>query len=92
MKNLIRRIMGRISAPRAVPDAAAGPLPGVGQGAMTCLETGMRRTVLHRHIRLTLGMTPDQYRAKWGLPADYPMVSDAYRARRDAVRRTRDPA
>lgn len=55
-------------------------------GTLLCLETGQRRPLLRRHLRETLGMTPEEYRKKWGLPDDYPMVSSAYAARRDAAK------
>jgi predicted transcriptional regulator len=38
--------------------------------------------MLKRHLRTTYNMSPDEYRAKWGLPADYPMVAPAYAERR----------
>jgi predicted transcriptional regulator len=41
---------------------------------MICLDDGRKLKSLTRHLR-TLGMTPDQYRAKWGLPTSYPMVA-----------------
>ncbi|MGR3452394.1 MucR family transcriptional regulator [Pseudooceanicola sp.] len=90
MKNMIRRIMGRLFGPGA--DRGAPPGPATGSAALICRETGVRKIVLHRHIRQTLGMTPAEYRRKWGLPPDYPMVSDAYVKRRDAARRKKNPA
>lgn len=56
------------------------------QNTLVCMETGAQMPVLTRHVRQTLGMTPDQYRRKWRLPADYPMVSRGYSERRAAVR------
>jgi len=47
-----------------------------------CLEDGKRLKMLKRHLRTTYGMTPEDYRAKWGLPADYPMVAPNYTAQR----------
>ena len=47
-----------------------------------CLEDGKKLKMLKRHIRTTFGMNPEEYRAKWGLPADYPMVAPNYAARR----------
>ena len=44
---------------------------------IVCLDDGKKFKSLRRHLA-TLGMTPDQYRAKWGLPADYPMVAPNY--------------
>jgi predicted transcriptional regulator len=42
------------------------------------LEDGKRYKSLKRHLRTSYGITPDQYRAKWGLPSDYPMVAPNY--------------
>ncbi len=49
---------------------------------IVCLEDGRRLKMLKRHLRTVYGMTPDQYRAKWGLPSDYPMVAPNYTAER----------
>ena len=43
-----------------------------------CLEDGKKLRMLKRHLMSTYGMTPDQYRVKWGLPKDYPMVAPNY--------------
>lgn len=43
-----------------------------------CLEDGKKFKSLKRHLQTHYGLTPDEYRAKWGLPADYPMVAPAY--------------
>ena len=43
-----------------------------------CLEDGKKLKMLKRHLMSTYGMTPDQYRVKWGLPSDYPMTSPNY--------------
>ena len=47
-----------------------------------CLEDGKKLKMLKRHLRSTYGMSPDEYRARWGLPADYPMVAPKYAAQR----------
>ena len=47
-----------------------------------CLEDGRKLKMLKRHLRTTFSMTPDEYRARWGLPADYPMVAPNYAKRR----------
>jgi len=51
---------------------------------IVCLEDGKKLKMLKRHLRSTYGITPDEYRAKWGLPADYPMVAPNYAAQRSA--------
>lgn len=45
---------------------------------LICLEDGKKFKSLKRHLRTAYDMTPEQYRAKWSLPADYPMVAPAY--------------
>lgn len=45
---------------------------------IVCLEDGRKFKVLKRHLRVTFGLSPAEYRAKWGLPADYPMVAPRY--------------
>jgi predicted transcriptional regulator len=51
---------------------------------LICLEDGKKLKMLKRHLRSTYAMTPDDYRAKWGLPADYPMVAPNYAEQRSA--------
>ena len=52
---------------------------------IVCLEDGKKLKMLKRHLRGTYGMTPDQYREKWGLPADYPMVAPNYASLRSSL-------
>lgn len=47
-----------------------------------CLEDGKKLTMLKRYLRSTYNMTPEEYRKRWGLPADYPMVAPSYAAQR----------
>jgi predicted transcriptional regulator len=55
---------------------------------IVCLEDGKKLKMLKRHLMTRYQMTPDQYRAKWGLPADYPMVAPNYaEQRRDLAKR-----
>ena len=49
---------------------------------MICLEDGKKLKMLKRHLRTVYNMSPDEYRAKWKLPSDYPMVAPNYAARR----------
>ncbi len=46
--------------------------------SIICLEDGKEFKMLKRHLATTYDMTPDQYRQKWGLPSDYPMVAPEY--------------
>ncbi|MGO9401273.1 MAG: MucR family transcriptional regulator [Xanthobacteraceae bacterium] len=52
---------------------------------LVCLEDGKKFKSLKRHLRTQYNMTPDQYRAKWNLPADYPMVAPNYAAARSQL-------
>lgn len=54
-------------------------------GYIICLEDGKKLKMLKRHLRTTYDMTPEDYRAKWGLPPDYPMVAPDYAAERSAM-------
>jgi predicted transcriptional regulator len=58
----------------------------VTDAALISFEDGKPYKTLKRHLA-ALGLTPDRYRAKWGLPPDYPMVSPAYSERRSALAR-----
>ncbi len=53
--------------------------------AIICLEDGKPFKSLKRHLSSKFRLTPEQYRAKWGLPADYPMVAPAYAEARSAL-------
>ena len=50
-----------------------------------CLEDGKKLKMLKRHLRSTYNMSPDEYRNKWNLPPDYPMVAPNYAARRSEL-------
>lgn len=51
---------------------------------IVCLEDGKRLKMLKRHLRTSYNLTPDEYRTKWGLPSDYPMVAPNYAKQRSA--------
>jgi predicted transcriptional regulator len=52
---------------------------------IVCLEDGKKLKMLKRHLLTAYGMTPEQYRARWGLKADYPMVAPAYARKRQEL-------
>ena len=52
---------------------------------IVCLEDGKKLKMMRRHLMTHYGLTPDDYRAKWGLPADYPMVAPNYAEKRRAL-------
>ena len=52
---------------------------------LICMEDGIKLKMLKRHLRTHYGLTPQKYREKWGLPADYPMVAPNYAAKRSML-------
>jgi predicted transcriptional regulator len=56
----------------------------IGDDYIVCLEDGKRLTMLKRYLMAQYGMTPEQYRKKWDLPHDYPMVAPSYARLRSA--------
>jgi len=52
---------------------------------LICLEDGKKFKSLKRHLRSKYGLSPEQYREKWGLPYDYPMVAPSYARKRSAL-------
>jgi predicted transcriptional regulator len=68
---------------QAEPQKPAVPIrKSVTPEYIVCLEDGKKLKMLKRHLRSTYGMTPDEYRTKWNLPPDYPMVAPNYAAQR----------
>ncbi|PTM41499.1 MucR family transcriptional regulator [Bosea sp. 124] len=73
------KLGGEPEAPAAVPLVPAVPIrKSVTPDAIICLEDGKAFKSLRRHLSSKYGLTPEQYRTKWGLPADYPMVAPNY--------------
>ncbi|WP_298673101.1 MucR family transcriptional regulator [uncultured Sphingomonas sp.] len=56
---------------------------------LVCLEDGKKLTMLRRYLRTHFGMTPAQYRSKWNLPLDYPMVAPSYARKRSELAKAR---
>ena len=90
---LINPVYGALSRVSGMPgDAPAEPLkPAVSVKKsitpehIVCLEDGKKFKSLKRHLRTQYNMTPEQYREKWGLGADYPMVAPNYAAARSQL-------
>jgi predicted transcriptional regulator len=77
-----------------VNPAAAAPEPpkpavpvkkSIYKDYLVCLEDGLKFKSLKRHLRSRYGLSPDEYRQKWGLPADYPMVAPGYSEKRSKL-------
>jgi len=64
------------------PNPAVPIKKSVAPDFIVCLEDGKKLKMLKRHLRTTYSMTPEEYRAKWGLDSNYPMVAPNYSAQR----------
>jgi predicted transcriptional regulator len=90
IKSTYSALSGLGRAPEA-PAAAVTPVPAVPirksvtPDAIICLEDGKKFKSLKRHLNNAYGLTPEQYRMKWGLPVDYPMVAPNYAETRSAL-------
>lgn len=85
--NTVHGALGNLGGAAPAPEPEK-PVPAVSIRAsvkpdyIVCLEDGKKLKMLRRHLMTAFGMTPDDYRAKWGLPADYPMVAPNYAEQR----------
>ncbi len=75
-------LTGETVAPAEKQEPAVSVRASVKPDYIVCLEDGKKLKMLKRHLMTTFNMTPDQYRAKWNLPSDYPMVAPNYAAQR----------
>ena len=84
----VSRSLGGLGQPIDGPAALTPAVPfrrSVGADAITCLDCGWHGQMLKRHLMTAHGMTPDEYRSRWSLPSDYPMVARNYSARRSEL-------
>jgi predicted transcriptional regulator len=84
---LLRVSTGRADAPLEPARPAVSVKKSVTADYLVCLEDGKRFKSLKRHLRSRYNMTPEQYRDKWGLPPDYPMVAPSYAVARSQLAR-----
>lgn len=93
LPNLIAEIhaaLGRVggvqeAAPAEKPKPAVNPKKSIHDDYIVCLEDGKKFKSLKRHLMTHYGLTPEQYREKWGLDANYPMVAPNYAAARSQL-------
>lgn len=92
LPNLIQNVHGALagisgasSAPEPRPEPKVSIRSSIKPDYIVCLEDGKRMKMLKRHLMTHYQMTPDQYRQKWGLSADYPMVAPNYAEQRRAL-------
>lgn len=82
---LVRVAAGRTEAPAEPAKPAVSIKRSVTPEYLVCLEDGKRFKSLKRHLRTQYNMTPEQYRDKWGLPPEYPMVAPNYAVARSQL-------
>jgi predicted transcriptional regulator len=75
-------LTGPVAAPEVKQEPAVSIRASIKPDYVVCLEDGKKLKMLKRHLMTHYNMTPDQYRAKWNLPADYPMVAPNYAEQR----------
>ena len=82
LPSLVRTIYDTLaSIARGDPSRGAPAVPvaeSMTSKHLVCLEDGLKLRMLKRHLREVHGMSPEKYRARWGLPADYPMTATGY--------------
>ena len=76
---------GSAPAPEPAPTPAVSVRASIKPDHIVCLEDGKKMKMLKRHLSTDHGMTPADYRAKWGLAKDYPMVAPNYAETRRAL-------
>lgn len=85
----VHQALVKLTAPEPAEEVRPAPAVPVKRSVqpdfITCLEDGLQFKSLKRHLRTRYDLTPDQYRARWGLPADYPMVAPNYAAARSEL-------
>ena len=76
---------GKVEEPVAAQTPAVPIKKSVFPDYIVCLEDGKKLKMLKRHLKTSYNMTPDDYRTKWGLLGDYPMVAPSYAAKRSSL-------
>ena len=79
--------LGKVTEEPAKPEPAVPVRKSVFPDYVICLEDGKKLKMLKRHLKTAYNMTPDQYRAKWGLSREYPMVAPNYAEHRSSLAR-----
>jgi len=77
--------VGREPAPVSRPQPAVPIKKSVTPDHIICLEDGRKLKMLKRHLKTAYNMTPEEYRERWGLPPDYPMVAPNYAVQRSEL-------
>ena len=83
--NSLANIGNVAAAPAERPQPAVNIKKSVNPDYIVCLEDGKKLKMLKRHLKTAYNMTPEAYRERWGLPADYPMVAPNYARQRSRL-------
>ncbi|WP_380877125.1 MucR family transcriptional regulator [Sphingomonas sp. DBB INV C78] len=83
--NALSGLGGEVAEPEVKQEPAVSIRASVKPDYIVCLEDGKKLKMLKRHLMTHYQMTPEQYRAKWNLPADYPMVAPNYAEQRRSL-------
>jgi predicted transcriptional regulator len=78
-------VLGQAPVVTETPAPAVSIRASIRPESLTCLACGQKSKMLKRHLTTAHSMSPDEYRTRWGLPPDYPMVAKAYSARRSEL-------
>ena len=81
----LANVDGDVSSSVERPQPAVPIKKSVTDDYIICLEDGKKLKMLKRHLKTAYGMSPEEYRERWGLPADYPMVAPNYAEKRSAL-------
>jgi len=88
IQDVYRTLLSVDAAPTQIakrPDPAVGIAKSITPEFIICLEDGKKLKMLKRHLKTSFNLTPEQYRERWGLPADYPMVAPRYAKQRSTL-------
>ncbi|WP_300379237.1 MucR family transcriptional regulator [Henriciella sp.] len=91
LSNIIRNVHATLTGLSSTPVETVEAKPAipvkksVTDDYIVCLEDGKKFKSLKRHLRAKYDMTPEEYREKWGLPYDYPMVAPSYARKRSKL-------
>ena len=83
--NALSGLGGRAPAPEVRAEPAVSIRASIKPDYIVCLDDGKKLKMLKRHLMTHYGLTPDEYRTKWRLPADYPMVAPNYAEQRRSL-------
>ena len=91
LSKLLQHIFETLSAIDGIGETSVAPQPAVpirksvSPDYIICLEDGKKLKMLKRHLKTSYNITPDEYRMRWGLPSDYPMVAPNYAKQRSKL-------